>query len=346
MSNHRKLDVNLKQAKGDNVPIRYISDFLSQLQSVMFHIGDFLAGEEFRTRGHSVEFVKDRCELAIKEVSVGSFQATLVLLDTQATLEDNLSLGEESLEKFVSLAQKIEEENEVENEVAQIIDHPLHRARIIEDLVRLWPAEQDNYRVNIVFDTAKFSLTPTKKLLLEGLLTVNKERQSTEIRGVLGTLTVTPSKIIKIVGPDGNITCLFTEEKEDAAKKYLGRPVKAKGDAVFDAGGRVQRLENVFHLEPFTSITVPRIFSDKAELRLFEPITVSIDYEDDNWIMEYEDLGIISTAPEYDECLKEFHKDFFFVWKEYGLADDGTLSEGAKKVKEDILSVVKEHPYL
>jgi hypothetical protein len=346
VTSDNKIGLTLEQSKGQKIPIRYVGEFLSQMQLTIFHIGDFLAGGDFRTRGHSVDFVKNRCELVFEKVSEGSFQASLALSDVQTTLGGQLSLGQETLQEFYYLVEQIDNEDEIESKISKTISEPLHRTRIVDDFIRLWPSEQDSYRVQIKYGPKERSLKPSKKLLLEGLLSHYTEQQVTEIRGVLGTFSVIPTKIIKIVGPDGNITCTFTDEKKETAKKFIERPLIAKGEAIFDAAGRVKELINVFHIEPFTNITIRRIFSDHEELQLKQPITVAIDYRDDYWVMEYEDLGIIATAPDYNECLTEFHKEFFFLWKEYGLATNSDLTKGAKKLKERILSTIQEPPHL
>jgi hypothetical protein len=284
--------------------------------------------------------------LVFEEIRQGSFQASIVLSDIQKTLPGQSSLGEESLQKFFGLIENIDSEKEVEAKISSDIPEPLHRARIIEDFTKLWPSEYDNYDVNIKYKTKEHYLKPSKKLLLEGLLSHYTEQQTTEIKGVLATYSVIPNKIIKIVGPDGNVQCSFTEEEKEITKKFIEKPVRARGEAIFDAGGRVKELINISHLEPFTDISIKRIFSDHEDLPLKEPITVTIDYNDNHWIMEYEDLGILATSQDYNECLNEFHKEFFFLWKEYALATDSELTPGAQNLKKRIKNVIEEPSHL
>ncbi len=331
---------------GRNLPVRYAADFLEQLQLTLNHIGDYLAGGEFRTRGRSTDAVRARCELVFEKVAVGSLKCQLALSDEQMPLEGVPSLGVESIEKFYQIIKEVEEEEEkVEGVLSEIIEHPAHRARIIEDLARLWPGEREGYRATVsALGGNPITLKPAKKLVLEGLLSKVQEREVKSVIGVLGTVSVMPSKFMKIVGPDGKVTCSFSNETEELAKKLLGRPVIAKGIVQFDAAGNMKELIDVSRIEAFTSITIQRIFTEKAELRLKEPLVVSVDYQDNYWVMENEDLNIIASAEDYDDCLKEFHSNVYFIYTEYGLSKDSTLSPGARELKRKIRSLVKEQP--
>ena len=42
------------------------------------------------------------------------------------------------------------------------------------------------------------------------------------------------------------------------------------------------------------------------------------------------------------DTMKTSVEDFKFLWKEYALADDSTLTDDAKELKQQLLSVVKE----
>jgi hypothetical protein len=133
----------------------------------------------------------------------------------------------------------------------------------------------------------------------------------------------------------------MSAEHEAAARRYLGKPVMVYGEADFDAAGNPREMVNVTKIEPFSEIQVQRIFSTDTELKLSSPLTVAVDFRDDHWVMEHEDLGIIATDSDYEKCFRDFNDEFLFVWNEYGNADEAALTSGALELKKKIISVVR-----
>src|SRR5208283_2273703 len=207
------------------IPIEDASVFLNRLQTLVNHIGDYLTGSDYRSRGRSPESVRDRCTLVFKKVEVGSLTVQLRLEDTQTTLTNAPTLGEESVKTFHDLMHVVERGVDVEKRVTSILDNPLHRNRIIEDMAKIWPRADGTYSAEIKLrDERPLVLNPSKKLLLEGLLQRVAPHEST-VKGVLGTIRVVPDKLMRIIGPDGQITCTFPKELEAEAMNFIGKPV-------------------------------------------------------------------------------------------------------------------------
>ncbi len=130
---------------------------------------------------------------------------------------------------------------------------------------------------------------------------------------------------MRIIGPDGQITCTFPKELETEAVNFIGKPVIVNGDASFDAEGNVKEVVLVSKIKPFNSLTVQRILTSKGqELVLNESLVISVDYKNDSWNMKNDDLGILAMNPDYDETITEFNDEFAFVWKQYGHAPDSS----------------------
>ncbi|MHB8566713.1 MAG: hypothetical protein ACYC9U_06395 [Nitrososphaerales archaeon] len=345
MSSHwRSIEIVL-EGKGDRnrIPIEDISEFLERLQILVNHLGDYLTGSDYRSRGRSPDFVRSRCTLVFKSVRVGSLKAELDLEDQQTTLENVPTLGQESLRKFYDLVSIVEKGADLENSLEEMIERPLHRNRIIEDMYKIWPEDRGAYRAKVrIEDKSMIEMPPERKLALQGLLS-NVDRKQTTVKGVLGTLRVAPrKKLMRVIGPDGQIACEFPEQLEETARGFLGKPVIVYGGANFDAEGNVKDIPDVTKISPFTSIELKRVFAGKDEFVLRDSLVVSIDYAQDAWVMKNKELGIMATSPDYDECLKEFGDQFAFIWKEYGNSSDANLTKDAKALKQQIIQYVKK----
>jgi hypothetical protein len=325
------------------VQVRAVADKLGRLQSALLHVGDYLTGNDFRTRGGSTELVRRRCTLLISEVRMGSFEATLELEPFQPTASGGPSLGEESIHKLREVVALVESENAIESKVDQSITEPRHRTRILKDLRDLWPEEEDKLDVEVGFDGAPQSrLTPPGKLVLEGLLSRQRNAEQVSVKGVLGTVHILPGDpFFRITGPDGRVTCRMSEEQREDARTWLGKPAIVYGQAEFDSAGNVRQMTSVDRIEPFRELTLQRLLRGDDELVLRIPVAISIDFRDSMWVSENEDLGIVCVSEDYDECLQNFQDEFFFAWKEYGSADDSTLTVGARDLKRALTHLVR-----
>ena len=268
----------------DNRPIAVNSaaeNFLEQIQSSINHIGDYLTGSDYRNRGHSPESVISRCNLIFKKIEIGSLTIEVELEDKQTALEGE-ALGEASIKKFYEIIEKISA-GLLEEDLKKMITHPLHRSRIVEDIYKIWPDENNGYIVGILAPLVQpVELKPTLKLVVEGLLSRFRTREIKSVKGILGPVQLMPNrKIMRIVGPDGQIRCYFSKEKEELAKKLIGKPVIVYGQGIFDASGNVIEITDVAQLKQFTDIELQRILFEDKEIQLLEPILIGIDYRDD-----------------------------------------------------------------
>jgi hypothetical protein len=335
------------QSSGEskNVPVAVVVEKLRQFQASITHAGDYLAGGTFRRSGPSQESVSERCALVVTKASTGSFRATLALQDTQTTLGDHETLGEEAMDRIALIANCVEEGKEVERRLGEIIPDPQHRARIIDDLCGVWPTEGERVKVSLaIAGSGVPELTPRGQLVMKGVLT-NLERQgarAASVRGVLSIMSVDPSpQVLKVVGPDGSIRCTYGKEFMETAKSLIGRAATVYGEAEYDAKGQVREIVNVTKLERFDEVTIQRAFEVGRELVLKNPLPLAVEYIDGLWSMECEDIGLLATAEDYDDCLQRVQDYLFFLWDEYAQEDDSKLSPGAKKLKTRLLALVR-----
>lgn len=348
-----------KERKSDSVPgkfslrIDFVDDtkaasvmevarILERIQTLVNHIGDSLTGSSFRLRGSSPAPVLKRCKLVFDRADVGSFDADLRIEDTQ-TLIDAPSLGESSLLLLHDISERIDKEDNPERFISENIPDSRHRSRIIEDLSEIWPKPYAEYEVDLKFPSMEpLRLTRDRRLVLDGLRSQPSMQEKASVVGVLATLTVAPKarKEMVIIGPDGKTKCSMSKELAARAKRLIGTPVRAYGDAEFDPTGAVAHLVEVSGIEEFSQLDLNRILYGDEELRLQGPVEVDVSYRDDMWMMENSELNIFSSAADYDECLAEFQSDFLFVWREYGKAEDGGLSKSARTLKNLVLSYV------
>lgn len=324
---------------GERVSVRAVADLLTGLQTSIVHIGDALTGSDFRPRGRSPDAVRKRCLLFFREVRQGSFAATLDVDQATAPGEGSAGLGMEAIDCFHSIVKAINEGESVEQKVRELIVDPRHRARILDDIAVIWPKEEVGYSVELGGPgTTPVALGPGRRVILDGLQHQLESEEIGEVRGVLGMLRVAPGedRAIRLVGPGGPIRCLLSEEFEEKAREFLGKPVVVYGEAEYDRAGNIRSIERVTDIKPFVSLTVNRALSDDEDVPLATPIEAQVDYRDHNWALEVEELGVSVVAAKYEETVALLHEEILFIRKEYGLVDDEELTVGAQALKRAI----------
>lgn len=340
----RRFDLAIRLlTPGEPVPVRVVVERLASIQAALVHVGDYLTGSDFRVRGVSTRAVRAKCTLLVKEAGVGSFTAGLELAPYGLAETGLPGLGEAALARFQQLISAVEQPGDLGLTVDSLVADPRHRTRILKDLVEVWPGERDDLTVDVLFEGQEPSrLSPRGRVLLEGLTYREGGAEATSVKGVLGTVHVNPGEeYIRVTGgPDGTVRCLIGAELKESARSLLGKPVVASGQAEFDGAGNVRLLASVDRIEPFREVTLQRIFSDERELVLRQPLGVSIDYRDQRWAAENDDLGVFASNEDYDECLKEFQDEFFFAWQEYGSAAEADLTPGARELRRALRELV------
>jgi len=293
---------------GARIPARTVADRLYSLQAALLHIGDYLTGSDFRQRGGSPSAVKKKCTLYVAEVAVGSFSASLELASQPTATKGEAGLGEASLAQLNRIVHAIESSTEVESSIDGALTDPKHRTRILGDLLDVWPDEREGLTVAMAFsDTESTILSPTRRLVLQGLIARQSDAEEASVKGILGTAHVTPGEpYIRLTGPDGRITCRMTNEQRESASRLLGHPAIVYGQAEFDSAGNVREMVSVDRIEPFRELTMQRLFSGDEELVLSAPVSVSIDYREDQWVAANDDLGIVAMGSRTSPAARPF----------------------------------------
>jgi hypothetical protein len=341
----RNIEIVLETRDRRNlIPIEDAAEFFTHLQTLVNHIGDFLTGSDFRSRGRSPDYVRSRCALVFKSVAIGSFRAELALeaVEEQMTLIEAPTLGEASIKVTSELIQVVARGENLQTTLEQRVDEPAHRNRIIEDMFKIWPEERGAYRAKIqrVGHESMIDLIPERKMALKGLLATVGTKETT-VRGILSMVQVPPKpELLRITGPDGEITSSFTSTMIQDATRLLGRPVFVTGNATFDSDGDVKGFDDIKEIKEFNFLTLQRVLTQSQDFALSQPLIVSVSFHDYSWEMKNEELGIVVADEDYDKTQEKFQEVFGFLMSEYAVAKDEELTQDAKILKSRLLSYV------
>ena len=89
-----------------------------------------------------------------------------------------------------------------------------------------------------------------------------------------------------------------------------------------------------------SSLLLNKIAFHNKELALIRPIAATIIANEQGCTMRNEELDIITSSSTIENCINEFNDEVLFVWEEYGKEDDDKLTDGAKRLKKEILRYI------
>jgi hypothetical protein len=88
-------------------------------------------------------------------------------------------------------------------------------------------------------------------------------------------------------------------------------------------------------------ITFKEITCGDQTIKLKTPIMAEAILSEKRCSLYYEPLDILVSAPTLDECKKDFHEEFSVLYQVYAKEVDEKLTEGAKQLKRNILSLCR-----
>lgn len=95
--------------------------------------------------------------------------------------------------------------------------------------------------------------------------------------------------------------------------------------------------------DTFEQIVITDVVYGGLHLRFNEPVTFdAYQGEVDYWSISSDEWNLFVSGSSKEELIEELNEDFAFQWKEYALEDDVNLDEGARQLKQFLLSKITE----
>lgn len=98
----------------------------------------------------------------------------------------------------------------------------------------------------------------------------------------------------------------------------------------------IQRIPSVYY------VALDHIDAGDKILSFTQSIFAKVSYNENGYVCQNEELGIVTMAVNLENCLKDFKDEVLFVWNEYGKEDDSKLTSDAKDLKRKILTYVRQ----
>lgn len=324
-----------------NVPAYRFAEIISATQDAMYRLGEALGGYPFRSRGNLPGILKESCELRVREIGMGSLETVLELPELQAHAKEDL--GERSLVALDHVVDAVARDDPKFQVLKETVPDPRFRSRFIQSLVEIFPRPTDKFYVGVGWTKPSLRrLTSKQHLVLESYRRTPPRPTDIELTGAIIEVRVAPDpRHVRVFDRERNqVKCYISDELEDVAIALLRQPVVISGTGHLDRSGELNQLDTVHSIKPLEFIEFREIRWEMETLRLREPIRLQPFFSEDNWSLEYGNLGIVIVAPSLDQCERDFQEEFFTLRKEYAKAPEKGLTEDAKDLKRRINSLV------
>lgn len=76
-------------------------------------------------------------------------------------------------------------------------------------------------------------------------------------------------------------------------------------------------------------------------LKLKSQLVLDIYSDGKNFYVDYPDMNIYTVGKDINSVIEDFNEDFIFIWENYALEEDGSLTEDAQELKSQMLAMIK-----
>ena len=140
---------------------------------------------------------------------------------------------------------------------------------------------------------------------------------------VIGILNASVSKSkgtrLSLLCGDDRVKLSFADKaSEDAALTLVDKgPVIIGGQTVVDGDGNLLEIRQAGGVKAADSIQFNRLVASNGDVKLSNPVKVTIRYSPGSWTLRNEETGISVTHPTWDESVQAFHDQMVFLWTQY-----------------------------
>lgn len=333
-----RLIIESKVEKDKPVSAILIADMFQRLQNVIYYIVDDLEENPPRRAGDFPNSVKERAELVVSEMRIGSADAKLMLSDSQSSLFDGETFGEKAISIAGGLIRKVSEEN-IDSWLSAMIKNRLRQERVIREFEGIWPDAQSEYNVLLGFGRREATpLNPSNRHVLRKLLQKHPENVEKSVTGRLMEVRVDQRRSFQIDTPEGLVTCLYAADLENKVVENIGRLVRIKGIMDLGCNGKYTlRLDNENSIEDLNMLPLSRVIIRGRSVDLEEPIMLDVSYENDLYWISNDKFHLRGFGSNLKAAIEDLDEEIETLWEDYVEAGLEELSQDALDLRKKLI---------
>lgn len=92
---------------------------------------------------------------------------------------------------------------------------------------------------------------------------------------------------------------------------------------------------------PLSRLSISEVFINERKVKLSEPLSVKIQFEDQQYILSDDDLGLLAISGKLDNAVNEIQEEFSELWNEYVTCPEEELTEDAIALRAKLIRLVE-----
>ena len=337
-----KIKISGKGVADGMVDARLLGEILINFQTLLFYVAEKVVGVK-RDKTFYLKY-----GIGLKEIGKGSAILALSPLDTLTTLE-GVSPIENSVKELIEMVKKIEKDpREGREYLLEKVEDPKDRLIVEAKVYSLWPEVGNDIALKYegyTFSTENYiSLKAEHKKIINEWLQEDMKEASRKVRGIITRIKVDGRRRYFIVlSVDGELYKFEYTEKEKDIETQILDLIKSPVEIVGITAGRakIKQIKEILDLRPLEEIYMESIGKYKFKQKI--AIKISYDAEDDLWVLQNDDLGIVGVGDTYEEALEQLEDSLQVVIEGYLHEPDEKLTEDAKELKRNLQKYMENH---
>jgi hypothetical protein len=315
-----------------------VAEMFQRLQNIIYYIVDDLEGNPPRRAGDFPNSVKDRAELVISGMRIGSAEAELMLSDSQTGLPGSVTFGEKAISIAGGIVRKVTDEDSG-LVLSNIIKNGLRQERVIREFEAIWPDEQSKYKINLSFGKSDVvQLNPSHRHILRDLLQKPPESVEKSVTGRLMEVRVDQRRSFQIDTAEGVVTCSYPSDLETKVVENIGKLVRIRGIMVLERSGKYTlSLDNENSLVDLKMLPLDKVKIRGKSLDLKEPILLDVSYEDDRYWVSNDEFHLRGFGFNLKVAIEDLVEEIETLWEDYVEVGLGELSEDAHDLRKKLI---------
>jgi hypothetical protein len=335
-----KLLIESKTKRNGPISALFVAGIFQRLQNILYYIIDDLEENPARKAGDFPSSVKEKAELVISRMDIGSIEAELTISDSQMGLPGNATYGEKALLIADEILVSISQENNIDHALSRTIKNEYRLARVLHEFDAIWPDEQSNYNVVLGFGKRDvMSLQPSRKNVFRNVLSKPPEKAEKSVVGRLMEVRVDQRRSFQIDTAEGVVTCTYAQDLEDRILESIGRLVLIRGIMALEKGGKYTlRLVSEKSIEDLKMLSLDKIRMKGRLLNLKEPILLEVIYEDDRYWISNDKFHLRGYGPTLKTAIEDLNEEIEILWEDYVETSLEQLSMDALDFRKQLIA--------
>ena len=327
-----RIDFHFKGEETSNqqLPIDCMINLLSNLKDLTYLIVAQSQGIDFNERFRPSKEIKEGCIIKCEIPKKGSYTQSVSINYNIP----NFNI-KKPLENFL-----ISSANNNEKEIEKIFPVPKMRKKALCYVREAFPKSEEKIYVEIN------NIQKNVTTIIDKITNIVEEYM-TVVTGRLAGIDFEEHKMT-IIHPmtKRQLDCFYNEDVESLLLENRRELVQITGKVILDDNEQPKKITDVVSIEKVDLSPIEfdsfEYNNKKLKLKKHYVFFPKLDETEQLYVIEDEKLGLNLFAYTRQELCKDIISDIYYLWEEYAKEDDKVLSEDAKILKNNLISLIEE----